>query len=100
MNEEVDCVQQNDGMDEEPRNDQEPGESSVVLVGCQTDITLRDLNEPEAALVKVKDLETALSAAKKVETTQAQLKKQDDCVQVADHELLGSNPNVIKLYTG
>ena len=65
-----------------------------MSAGCQTDLTLANLNELEAALVKVKDLETAFSAAKKeVETIQAQLKKLDD------HELLGNNPNVLKLYT-
>ena len=45
MREEVDCVQQDEGMDEEPRNDQEPGDSSVVFVRCRTDLTLADLNE-------------------------------------------------------
>ena len=53
-------------MDEEPKNDQEPGDSSVVFVGCQTDLTLADLNELEAALVKLKDFKTALSATKKL----------------------------------
>ena len=52
MREEVDCVQQDDGMNKEPRNDQEPGDSSLVFVGCQTDLTLADLNELEAALAK------------------------------------------------
>ena len=33
MKEKVDCVQQDDGMDEEPRNDQESGDSSIVSVG-------------------------------------------------------------------
>ena len=56
---EVGCVQQDDSMNEYP------GNSSFVSVGCQTDLTLADLNELEAALVKVKDLETAFSAAKK-----------------------------------
>ena len=64
MREEVDCVQQDDGMDEEPRNDQEPVDSSVVSAGCQTDLTLPDLNELEAALANLKDLETALLSAK------------------------------------
>ena len=36
-----------------------------MSVECQTDLSLVDLNEPEAAFVRVKDLETALSAAKK-----------------------------------
>ena len=52
VREEVDCVQQDDGMNKEPRNDQEPGDSSLVFVGCQTDLTLADLNELEAALAK------------------------------------------------
>ena len=59
MREEVDCVQQDDSMDEEPRNDREPGDFSIVLVECQTYLTLGDLNKLEAALTKVKDLETA-----------------------------------------
>ena len=52
MREEVDCVQEDDSMDEEPRNDQEPEDSSVVSIGRQTDLTLADLNELEAALSK------------------------------------------------
>ena len=64
MKEKVDCVQQDDSMDEEPRNDQGSGDSSIVSVRCQTDLTLADLNKREEAFVKVKDLETALSAAK------------------------------------
>ena len=40
MREKGDCVQQDDGMDEEPRNDQEPGDFNVVSVECQTDLTL------------------------------------------------------------
>ena len=43
---------QDDGMNKEPRNDQEPGDSSLLFVGCQTDLTLADLNELEAALAK------------------------------------------------
>ena len=65
MIEEVVCVQQDDGMEEEPRNDQEPVDSSVVSAGCQTDLTLPDLNKLEAALANLKDLETALLSAKK-----------------------------------
>ena len=101
MREEVDCVQQDDGMDEEPRNDQESGDSSVVFIGCRTDLTLANVSELETTLAKAKDLKTDLSAAKKtVETTQAQLKKLDDRIRVADHKLLRSNPNVLKLYAG
>ena len=77
---EVDCVLQDDVMDEETRNDQESGNCSVVSVWCQTDLTLTDLKKPEAALVKIKDLETALPAAKKKLKTQAQLKKLDDYI--------------------
>ncbi len=50
--------------------------NSVRSVGCQTDITMIDL---EATLAKVKDLESALKAAEKeVSSTKAQLKKLDD----------------------
>ena len=52
-------------MVEEPRNDQEPVDSSVVSAGCQTDLTLADLNELEAALANLKDLKTAFLSAKK-----------------------------------
>ena len=58
-----------------------------ILALCLSDVkqTLTDLKEPEAALVNIKDLETALPAAKKKLKTQAQLKKLDDHIQVVDH---------------
>ena len=79
-----------------------------VSIGCQSTMSLADVNvlEQESLIVQglktevedlkrqVKDLKAELSDAK------IQLKKSEDRARLADHEVLQHSPNILKLYTG